>query len=384
MALVPAQALYVLACRRLGRARRLHFLAVFHILAAPGLALSILFFGLAGMLVISEDDTVVSRLRLSYTELTGLVRLAVLLIGVVVVFAACACIARATLSELFVEKAATDYNVSGALAPSLALVHDALVIDPQNALAHRAGVELGLLQLQQMVASGDTSDTAALQTTLSQTIAEGLAAVSIDSGDYQNWLTLAQAYHQLGGQGLNGAYDNARAAYEKSAAANPSNPLPLMGAAQVAILQSDASSSLAYLSKALALKPDLAAAYYLRSQVEAGEGSNAAALEDARSAVALVPQDPLGWYNLGAVLYSANDASDAAIALKQAIALSNNYANALFLLSLALENSGDHLGAIDAMQKVVALNPSNTTALSALAQLQAQKATPTSQSTTAR
>jgi len=130
---------------------------------------------------------------------------------------------------------------------------------------------------------------------------------------------------------------------------------------------------MSYLDAAVILKPNLAIAYYLRSQVEARESRFSEAIEDGKMAVSLAQQDPLGWYNLGVIFYTAGDHQSAALALQQAVSLNNDYANALFVLSLVFEKLGDHPDAIIAMRRVVALNPSDETALQALANLEASE-----------
>lgn len=352
------------------------FLFAFHIMYTPGSALSILLFLLLGVSisVATADEYQAPRLlSLRSRRVTAAFGIGSMLLITLLIVGACVYSARAIASDLMVRKSAADYNSTGNLPHSLALVHQALVVYPDNDLAHRAAIELGLLQLQDMIAKGQNSNTTELQAALSRTIQEGLKAVSINSGDYQNWLALAQLYQSLGGVGVAGAYDNALSAYQRAAAENPTNPLPLIGASQVAAAQNDATSSLKYLNSAIALKNDLPAAYFLRSQIEGALGDFPAAIQDAKNAVYLAQQDPLGWYNLGLILYVSGDYATAAQALQQAISLNNSYANALFVFSLTADKLGRHQDAIAAMQEVVKLNPSDPTATQALANLQAEK-----------
>jgi tetratricopeptide (TPR) repeat protein len=344
---------------------------------APGLGISIILFILLGLLV-ALDTPERSELDLSMRPIGGRALSGVLILVVVCagVLLAAGATTRTTLAELFVAKAAADYNTGSGLPHALTLVQDALILDPDSALAHRAAVELGILQLRELASKGATANTAALQTMLKHTIAEGLAAVSADSSDYQNWLELAGLYKGLGDSGIAGAYDNAQAAYKKAAAANPTNPIPLVNAGQIALATGDATSSISYLDAALVLKPDLPAAYYLRSQAKAIVGDLAGATLDAERAVSLAQQDPIAWYNLGAVFYVSGDYTDAVSALSQAASLNTNYANAYFVLSLAYQKTGDRPLALAAMQKVNALSPGNATVEQALAYLESASSTP--------
>ncbi|HEY4516382.1 MAG TPA: tetratricopeptide repeat protein [Candidatus Paceibacterota bacterium] len=372
------------ASEKSGSTRGLHsalvggalFLAAYHILYSPGIAVSVSLFLLIGLtlaLGIGEREIRAVRIPLDLRAYRGMLGIAAFVVVAGLITLSGASIARATTSNLFVGKSSLDYQRGGTLAHSLELVQRALVVYQGNDMAHRASVELGLLQMQQLVASGDETSADELQAALSRTIQEGLKAVSINSSNYQNWLSLATLYQSLGGAGVAGAYDNALAAYQKAATANPTNPIPLIGSAQIAIAQNNSSSSMSYLDAAVILKPNLAIAYYLRSQVEARESRFSEAIEDGKMAVSLAQQDPLGWYNLGVIFYTAGDHQSAALALQQAVSLNNDYANALFVLSLVFEKLGDHPDAIIAMRRVVALNPSDETALQALANLEASE-----------
>lgn len=355
------------------------FLFAFHVFYTPTLAVSLLLFFLLGLSIAltTVDHTSVFSLPLRVFSVRGIFGILLLFfIGGSILFAGVS-VVRTAVSDLLIQKSASDFTKVGDIPRALSLIQLSLQVNPQNDRAYRAAVELGLLQLQKLIAEGKTSDAGALQATLSDTIKNGLAAVSIDSGDYQNWLSLAALYQNLASAGVEGAHQNAREAYEKAAATNPTNPLPLLGAGQVALSQGDATSSVSYLNAAILLKPNLAVAYFLRSQAEGQRGNFASAIEDAKAAVSLAQQDPLGWYNLGVLLYVAGNYQLAAEALSQAISLNNNYSNALFVLALAHNKMNDHERAVAAMRRVFELNPNNETARSTLASLIAASSTST-------
>ena len=87
------------------------------------------------------------------------------------------------------------------------------------------------------------------------------------------------------------------------------------------------------------------------------------------TAAQLVPDDPLGWYNAGVILYAAKSYNDAAIAFNQAVSLKSDYANALFMLGLALHQLKDDKDAMRAFERVRELNPNDTTIAGAIANL---------------
>lgn len=351
------------------------YLFAFHITYVPGVALSALLFLLVGLVVALESAEQGARSRnislrperaaaYAPVAVAGLVALFLVLSPVIAV--------RAIVSDLYVQKAVVAYNKDGGLEKPLAYVKRSLMIFPDNDLAHRAAVQIGLLQLQQIINSGaqDEATRTALQNKLQETISYGLSAVSIDSDDYQNWMSLAALYQNLAGVGIAGAYDNAKQAYQKAAEDNPTNPLPHAQLAQLALSQGDTSMALYELDKAIELKPNLGVAYYLRSQIHASASDFDAATNDAVAAAQLAQQDPLAWYNLGAVLYAAAKYDLATQALAQAVSLQNNYANALFLLGLSLDKAGQREQALAAMLEVQKLNPEDASIAQILENLQ--------------
>jgi tetratricopeptide (TPR) repeat protein len=270
---------------------------------------------------------------------------------------------REVVSNMFVNRASTDFQATQDSALAGNRIDTALAISSRNDRAHRAAAELGLVKFAELARQGEpTTEEArtALQQTLQSTIQHGLTAIDIDSANYQNWLVLAQVYDSLAGANVTGAYEEAKVNYERAFERNPSNPIPKLRLGQLAIAQNDIEGARTYLQEALALKPDFAAALFLLSQVEASAGQGDAAVQSAAAAVQLVPEDPLGWFNLGYILYSGAVYPDAASALEQAVVRANDYSNAIFFLGMTyhqLQRPGE---AIAAFQRVLELNPGET------------------------
>ena len=296
------------------------FLTVFHILYIPGPALSALTFVVFGLLIAAELSSGLVRdlsVSLSFSTWKGRVAAIVLCVFAILVLFTGVQSARALISDMLVNRAVTVYNTANDLAGASRSIAGAVAIDSQMT-ARVAAVEVGLLQLAKLVASNDTSEAARaqLQSTLTQTIEHGLAAVSIESRNYQNWLALARLYGELAGVGVEGAEANARAAYQQAQKDNPTSPLPLLGLAQLDLLGKNDAAARDHLLTALTLKPDLAAAHFLLSQIYARANDLQKALDSAAAVAQLVPEDPLGWYNLGTILYAGEDYQNAALALR--------------------------------------------------------------------
>lgn len=338
------------------------FLTAYHILYVPGPALSLLTFLLFGAVIAEEVLTgSISRsvFSLSWNLWKGRVAtLALSLVGIVIFFGGVQS-ARALMSDVLVNRAVVQYQSSADIGKASRSIALSLVVLPGSDRAHRAGVELGLLQLAALAASSDGSSEAQaeLQGTLNAAIQNGLSAIQIDNRNYQNWLTLARLYGELAGAGVTGAEQAARNAYAQAASTNPTNPLPYLGVAQLDLMRGDDAAARVNLEKAISIKADLAAAHFLLSQIDARKNAFPEALQHAGAVVQIAPQDPLGWYNHGTILYAMEDYQNAALSFERAVALQGGYANALFLLGLSyyqIEREGD---ALRVLKAVAATNP---------------------------
>ena len=116
-------------------------------------------------------------------------------------------------------------------------------------------------------------------------------------------------------------------------------------------------------------KPDLAAAYYLQSQILASKSDFKNGIVAAAKAAQGVPDDPLGWYNLGAIAYAGADYATAVTAEEKALALNSQYANAMYILGLSYYELKRPDDAIKVFKELDKLNPNNTAVISILANL---------------
>lgn len=352
------------------------YLVAFHMIYTPGVALTGITFMLLGLLAVASAGDAASRVaQVSVSSLRGIAPLVVLVVLSGASVAAAAVAGREVLSNMFVNKGAYTYNASNDAAAAGASIEKALKLSPKNDRAHRAAAELGIVQLAALVQGGKTDEAtkAALQTTLQSTIQHGLTAVEIDGANYQNWLSLAQIYSNLAGANVEGALANANEAYAKAFASQPTNPVPKLRIAQIAVAQNDIATARTNLQEAIALKPDFAAAYFLLSQVEAAAGQGDPAVTAAAQAVQLVPEDPIGWFNLGYILYSGKSYDNAAQALEKAATLTPDYANALFILGLTYNAQGRTEDAVIILTRVAQLNPNETWLPQLVANVQAKK-----------
>ncbi len=338
------------------------YLLAFHVMYAPGLAISVLLFVLLGILVVHIVGEKKSILPLNLDSLPKLAGVVVALVLTVGTFVASATSLLALASDMYVNHSVALFNRDGGIGASTAVIQKALMLWPSNDRAHRAAVELGILELAQLGEKANTDEAARaqLEGTLSQTIEHGLQAVSIDRADYQNWLTLAQLYQELAGVGIEGAYEQAQQAYTTAREENPTNPLPLFRLAQLEVLKGNTSNAIDLFAEAITLKRDFAPAYFVRSQLLAQQNRLEEAIASAAPAVQLVPDDPLGWYNLGVILYLNGSFNEAGAAFAQAVNLRTDYSNAFFMLGLTYYQVGAPAEAVAALTRVLELNPNES------------------------
>lgn len=365
------------------------YLLTFHLSSVPGTSLGLLMFTITGLLVAFAMQSSGAERRFSIAgsdwknafkiaggDWKNAVKIAIATLIVLVALIASIGVFRAVLADATISRAIVSYNSTQDLQKSTDLIGRSLAIQPSNDRAHRAAVELGLLKLQQIINANDPDQEAArasLQATLEQTIKHGLSAVEINGFDYQNWLQLAALYSQLAGAQIEGAYDNARAAYVRAQDANPTSPLPLLNLGQLDALQGNFDAALENLGKAVALKPDLASAYYLASQIYVAKSDANNALLAAAQAAKYAPNDPLAWYNAGAIAYAGGAYQDAVIAMQQALALQSQYANAMYVLGLALFQLEQTADAITVFEALNQLDPNQAIVQQILTNLRAGK-----------
>ncbi len=351
------------------------YLLAFLVMYVPGPALTILTFLFGGLFVAFLYHAQVIRAR-EYVFSGGIVQnsaIASAAIGTLIVVIATAGVLRVLASEVMVNRAIIHYNATQDIEASSAGIQQALRIYPSSDRAHRAAVELGLIQLGALANASSTDEVrATLQTSLEGTIKHGLDAVRIN-GDYQNWLQLAALYQNLAGVQIEGAETQAREAYQKALAENPNNPLPHLYIAQLDLLQKNGDSALEHLATATRLKPDFAPAYYLASQIYAAAGDFKSAQEVAIKAVEFAQDDALAWYNLGAIAFANKDFETAAAAEGQAVAREPQYADALFVLGLSYYELKRTEEAIKVFETLDALSPGQEAVRSVLENLRAGK-----------
>jgi tetratricopeptide (TPR) repeat protein len=340
------------------------YLWVFHLVYPPGVALLALTFLITGVFIASQRVSgVISSRTIIFKESKkiGIATMAALIIVAIISILLLFLSIRALTADMLVNRSVSIFNKTGNIEEAQRVLGKSLAMDSKSTRARRAAVELGMLEFQKYVQAGDINEEQQnqLKNVLEQTIGHALSAINTNEADYQNWLILARLYEQLAGVQIEGAYVNAKAAYERAAAENPTNPEPNARLAQLAISQGDIDSARENLEKAISRKKNYPIAHYLLSQIEASLGNIEGAIISAENAAISAPQEPLAWFQLGVLNHSIGNYEKAASALEQAIILNQNYANALYVLGLDYYELGRVDDSLKMFLKVLELNPDN-------------------------
>lgn len=184
-------------------------------------------------------------------------------------------------------------------------------------------------------------------------------ATQIDRTEPANWSVLGGIYGALASVGVSGAKEKAAEAFTEYKDLNPKSPLPYLELAILEGRSNNLDAARAYTEEAIARKRDFTEAFFFLSQLEIATGNVDAAIQSTQATVALEPQNPVRYYQLGVLLGLGKDVAGAAAAFERAVALDQNYSNARYLLALAYDELGRSPEAKDQLRAVLALNPGN-------------------------
>ncbi|MES2668218.1 MAG: tetratricopeptide repeat protein [Patescibacteria group bacterium] len=225
---------------------------------------------------------------------------------------------------------------------------------------------IGIARMNQVAANTELSQAdaqAQFQAALSGSIEAALTATRLGPNDYQNWAMLGNVYQTVVPLNIEGAYENAKTAYDQAIALNPTSPQLAYALAQLEIANGDPAAASAALLEAIALKRDYTQAIFLLSQLEVEQGRAREALEAAEAAAYFAPNDPVVLFQVG-ILRSANGNNPGAIqALARSVELNPQYANARFFLAVMHAISGQYPEAAAQLEQVGTLSPENAAAV---------------------
>ncbi|MBI2617973.1 tetratricopeptide repeat protein [Candidatus Kaiserbacteria bacterium] len=340
------------------------FLWILSVFYVPHVTLFFLAFLFSGIFIAAETWT--GRIRaekLSFNENPRIGFAIVALLFVLVVSFALGLYASVEkfVSSVYIERAGVALRVTGNLSEAQRNADRALLFSKSDQ-THRASAEIFLLRLAGLLNQDGSAEElqGRFQSLLTSAIENAQKAVSADERNYQNWALLGRIYETLIPLRINGAYDNAKIAYEQARTLNPNNPRMLLNLARVEALNGNNQTARDYIGEALRIKNDYTNAISLLSQIEIGEGNTKGAIQSVEAATLLSPQDSLLFFQLGLLKYSTRDFSGAIGAFERAVSIDSRYANARYFLGLSYYEAGRTQDAIRELTTVKNLDPGNS------------------------
>ncbi len=237
--------------------------------------------------------------------------------------------------------------------------------------AYQIQSQIAQARLQLLLASTTLSASEAqqsFQNTLSAGINAALTATRVDGANYQNWLALGNLYATVVPLNVDGAYDNAKTAYEKAVELYPTSASIQFVLGQLAVAGGDSELAQEYLKKAIALKQNYTAAIFLLSQLEVAAGNLNDALASAEAAAYFTPNNQNVLFQLGLLRAAKNNTTGAIQALSAAVRVNPNFANARYFLAAAYAKQGDLVNALREVKAVADLSEDNAIALASTIQ----------------
>lgn len=308
-----------------------------------------------------------SRLKKLLMGVATLALLALILLVVVVVV-------RRTASEIFVNRGALELqkgNVDIAFANAATAARMETTGNVLRLAASAGGAKLVQIAQDTTLPQGEAQ--ANFEAALQQTIAAGNQATILNPNDYRPRLILASVYDFLATLNVQGAYESATATYAEAAEHNPNSPAIPFALARLEAARGNMAEARVQTGKALTLKPNYTDAILLVVQLDIAGNDIPSAINAATAAAQTAPGVAPIWLQLGLLYYVAGNATNAALAFEQAVALVPDYANAKYFLGLSYSVLKRDDDAVKQFEDLAKSNPDNEEVKSILQNLQAGK-----------
>ncbi len=362
------------------------YLWVFSIIYVPAASIWIITLFLTGLLLVAlREDKALGMVSLNTADKAAPNFISVL----VLVFALISAVwfgwsvTVKLAANIDFQRAVIAANAKGDLDAAETLATRALTLAPSDSYTQFLS-SVYLARINVLLGRTDVSQADAqkmFQDYLSKSIQAANAGIAIDPTDYVNYTTLGRVFEAVVPLNIQGAYENAKQAFEKSLALNPSNPETYLFLARLESAKKDNKAALEYIAKALQQKNDYAEAIFLLSQIQTQEGDLVSATKSVEAVATLSPSDSGIFFQLGLLYYNQQRYSDAVLAFQRAIALNAEYANAKYFLGLSLYYTNDKAGAMVQFKDVEKTNADNADLKAIIKNLEAGKAPFTKAST---
>ncbi len=342
------------------------FLWISSIIYTPSLPLVALAYFFSGLFVASLVEAGVIKIKtLSFIDnpqksFISVLALVLLLIGAVSSFYL---FAEKFVAAIYFQKGLVTVNTVGDFEKAERYIEKAISIDPTDA-EYRALTQIDMVRIQRVLANTDPavspeSARADFQRYLTSALSRAGSAVTIDSSNYQNWLSLGQVYEAVVPLKIQNAYESALNGYKQALSLNPKSPSIFLTIARLEAVKGDDEKAKASIAEALKQKGNYTEAIFLLSQLQVREGNLKDAITSVEAASVLSPQDSGVFFELGLLKYNNKDYQGSAVAMETAVKLNPSYANAKYFLGLSYEKLGRDEDAIKQFQDLKETNPDN-------------------------
>lgn len=336
--------------------------AIFYVPGVVLYAFAFLFTGVCIAFLTRTRSVAVGTLSFANNPRIGFLSVLVIIILIITSVVGVYMLGQRLASAYLFGKGITAANVSGDVAYAEKLVGRASGLYA-NDMYYRTLSDVQIVRLGAVLSQKDLKqDTirAQFQEVLGNAIGNARAAVDFDQSNYLNWLALGRVYEAVVPLGIEGAYENADAAYKEALARNPEGPAIQVVLARLELAKGDTARARGYLASALQKKTNYTEAIFLLSQIEASAGNIREAITQAEHASLIAPNDVGIFFQLGFLRYKNDDYNGAISALERAVTLNPVYANAKYFLGLSYAKVGRQGDAIAQFDGIAALNPDNS------------------------
>jgi tetratricopeptide (TPR) repeat protein len=189
-------------------------------------------------------------------------------------------------------------------------------------------------------------------------------AIAMDDMNYQNWVSLGNAYAMIVPFGIdkisNDAYVQAVSSYEKAALRDPFNPQIPYVLATLALSHNRSDDAKMYARRVLELKNDNPDALILLSRIEEKSGRLKSALSVMESAPTTELSNPQVLFRIGYLRYKTGNYQSAISALEKVVQMIPDYSDAKYFLGLSYYENSDTSKALKEFNEIKNLNPERT------------------------
>ena len=156
-----------------------------------------------------------------------------------------------------------------------------------------------------------------------------------------------------------GALDWSVKSFETALSLEPLNPAIVNELGKLKLTSNDKEAAKQLFEKALAMKKDFVESGLQLALMDEADGNTQGGLVRLEGLVQSAPFSTEARFQLARVYYNGNEFEKAISQAQQALILFPNHSNSLFLLGLSLEKIGEKELALQALKKVLELNPNN-------------------------